>query len=221
MHQETQLNFTVMTATNFPTPVSSTCTLLLGDATGLAIEAMCQGVPPTTAGIFQIGCRIIRSDAVQGLAVYTNSGTTAIPVWTQGSVAGSSAVGTNNMNVAHAIYSFAVDGGAIGAITPVSTVVIPANAIIVGATINSTTAVTSAGSATLAVGTTAGSSATSILAATAKASLSLDALINGVPVFATPVKMSAAGSIDVTVGTAVLTAGVVEIFVYYTVAANA
>lgn len=207
--------------TSFPTPISTTCTLLLGDGTGLATEATCVGVPPTTANVFQIGCRIIRTDAVAGLGVYTNTGTAAVPVFTQGSVAGSSAVGTNNLNTAHAIYSFAADGGAVGAITPVSTVTIPANAIIVGATINSTTAVTSAGSATLAVGTTAGSSATSILAATAKASLSLDALINGVPVFATPVKMTAAGSINVTVGTAVLTAGIVEIFVYYTVAANA
>lgn len=210
-----------MAATNFPTPISSTCTLLLGDATGLAIEAMCQGVPPTTAGVFQVGCRIIRSDATVGLAVYTNSGTTASPTWTQGSVAGSSAVGTNNLNVAHAIYSFAVDGGAVGAITPASTVAIPANAVIVGATINSTTAVTSAGAATVSVGTTAGSSATAILAATGKASFTTDALLNGVPVFATPVKMTAAGNVNITVGTAVLTAGLIEIFVYYTVAANA
>lgn len=207
--------------TSFPTPISSTCTLILGDGSGLATEATCVGVPPTTANVFQIGARIIRTDTPSGLGVYTNTGTSALPVWTQGAAAGTSAVGINNMNVAHAIYSFAVDGGAIGAITPVSTATIPANAIIVGATVNSTTAVTSAGSATLAVGTTAGSSATSILAATAKASLSADALINGVPVFATPVKMSAAGSVNVTVGTAVLTAGVVEIFVYFTVAANA
>lgn len=122
--------------------------------------------------------------------------------------------------VARAKYDFAVDGGAIGAITPAATAVIPDNAVIVAATINPTTAVTSAGSATVAVGTTAGSSASALLAATAKASLSLDALINGVPVFATPVKMTAAGSINVTVATAALTAGVIEITVFYFVAAN-
>lgn len=208
--------------TSFPTPISATCSLLLGDQNGLAIEAECTGTPPTTAGVFQVGCRMTRTDAPANTsALYTNNGTSASPSWTQGAVVGGAGVGTNLLNVAHAIYSFAVDGGAVGAITPVSTVVIPANAIIVGATVNSTTAVTSAGSATVSVGTTAGSSATSILAATAKASLSVDAIINGVPVFATPVKMTAAGSINVTVGTATLTAGIIEVFVYYTVAANA
>lgn len=211
-----------MAATNFPTPISSTCTLLLGDSTGLAIEASCTGTPPTTANVFQVGCRIIQTDSGTGnISVYTNTGTSAIPVFTRGSTVNSTATGINNFQVAHAIYNFANDGGAVGAITPVLTAVIPANAILVGATVNPTTAVTSAGSATVSVGTTAGSSATSILAATAKASLTLDALINGVPVFATPVKMSAAGSVNITVGTATLTAGVIEIFVYYTVAANA
>lgn len=210
------------TPTYLPNVLSSTCVGLTADGNGLFTEAVCTGTPPTNANVFEVGCRMVQTDATSGsIAVWTNTGTSAVPVFTRGATSGSSAVGNLNMNVAHAIYSFAVDGGAIGAITPVSTVIIPANAIIVGATINSTTAVTSAGSATVSVGTTAGSSASSILAATAKASLSIDALINGVPVFATPVKMTAAGSINVTVGTAVLTAGLIEIFVYYTVAANA
>lgn len=210
------------TPTSFPTPISTTCTLLLGDQNGLAIEAECVGVPPTTANVFQVGCRITRTDSPAGTsALYTNNGSAAVPSWTQGAIVGGAGVGTNLLNVAHAIYSFAVDGGAIGAITPVSTAAIPANAIIVGATVNSTTAVTSLGAATVSVGTTAGSSASSILAATAKASLSLDAILNGVPVFATPVKMTAAGNVNVTVAAAALTAGIIEVFVYYTVAANA
>ena len=122
--------------------------------------------------------------------------------------------------VARAQYNFTNDGGAIGAITPALSDTIPANAVMVGATINSTVAVTSAGSATVAVGTTAGSSASSILAATGKASFTLDALINGVPVFATPVKMTAAGQINLTVATAALTAGIIEVFVYYVVPIN-
>lgn len=206
--------------TAFPTILSSSLTLLLGDASGLAIEAECTGTPPTTAGIFQMGCRIIQTDATTA-TIYSNTGTSAVPVWTRGTFTNSSAAGTNVLQVAHAIYSFAVDGGAIATITPASTALIPANAIIVGATINSTTAVTSAGAATVSVGTTAGSSTTSILAATGKASFTTDAILNGVPVFATPVKLSAAGSLDITVGTATLTAGVIEIFAYYTVAANA
>jgi len=123
-----------------------------------------------------------------------------------------------SLQVAKAIYNFAVDGGAVSTITPKVTASLPANAVIVGGTINSTTALLSAGSATLAVGTSAGSSTTALLGATAKASLSLNALINAVPVFATPVKLSAAGNITVTIATAAATAGVVEVTLFYFVA---
>lgn len=122
------------------------------------------------------------------------------------------------LRIAKARYNFAVDGGVQGAIVPKTTTLLPANAVIVGGTINSTTAILSAGAATLSVGTSAGSSATAILGATAKASLSANALINAVPVFATPVKLSAKGYINVTVGTADLTAGIVEVTLYYYVA---
>lgn len=132
-------------------------------------------------------------------------------------VSAPAASGLGMVRCAHARYDFAVDGGAVAAITPTLTAVIPDNAVIIGATVNSSTAALSAGSATVAVGTTAGSSASALLAATAKATLSIDALINGVPTLAAPVKMTAAGSINVTVGTAALTAGVIEIFVYYVV----
>ncbi len=122
------------------------------------------------------------------------------------------------LRVAKARYNFAVDGGAQGAIIPKTTTLLPANTVIVGATINSTTAFLSGGSATLSVGTSAGSSATSILGATAKASLSANAVLNGVPVFATPVKLTAKGYLNVTIGTADATAGIVEVTVYYYVA---
>lgn len=208
--------------TVFPTVVNSTCTGLVGDTNGLITEAICTGTPPTTANVFEIGCRMIQTDAATGnIAVFTNTGTSALPVFTRGSTANSTANGVNNFQVAHAIYSFATDGGAISTITPALGATLPNNAVIVAATINSTTAVTSAGSATVAVGTSAGSSTTSILAATGKASFTTDALLNGVPVFATPVKLTAAGNITLTVGTAALTAGIIEVFVFYTVAANA
>jgi hypothetical protein len=122
------------------------------------------------------------------------------------------------MRVGRAILDFSVDGGAVSTIIPKKTVRLPANAVIVGATINSTTAALSGGAATVSVGTSAGSSTTSILAATAKASLSANALINGVPVFATPVKLTAVGDVTFTVGTAALTAGVIEATLYYFVA---
>lgn len=121
----------------------------------------------------------------------------------------------SELRAARMIYNFAADGGAVSTLTPKNSTLLPATAVIVGATINSTTAVTSGGAGTLAVGTSAGSSTTSILAATAKASLSANALLNGVPVFATPLKLSAAGQLNVTIGTAALTAGIVEVVVYY------
>lgn len=123
------------------------------------------------------------------------------------------------LRVAHCKYAFSVDGGVQGTIAPANSDTIPDNAIIVGATINSTTAVTSGGSATVAIGTSAGSSTTSIKGATAKATLSVDAVLNGVPVFATPVKLTAAGTITFTIGAADLTDGVIEVWVYYVVAA--
>lgn len=126
---------------------------------------------------------------------------------------------STGLRVARARYSFATDGGAVSTITPVDSDTIPVNAILVGGTVNVQTAALSSGSATVAVGTSAGSSASSILAATAKASLTLAALINAVPVFATPVKLSVAGQITFTIATAALTAGVIEVWVFYVVAA--
>ena len=125
----------------------------------------------------------------------------------------------SGLRMAHAKYDFAVDGGAQSTIAPSNSDTIPDNAVIIGVTINSTTAVTSDGSATVAVGTSAGSSTTSLKGATGKASYSADALLNGVPVFATPVKLTAAGTITFTIGTADLTAGVIEVWVFYVVAA--
>lgn len=124
--------------------------------------------------------------------------------------------------VARAKYDFAVDGGAIGLITPVTNVTLPDNAIIIGGILNPTTALTSLGSATIASGTSAGSSATSLKAATAVASYSLDALLAVVPVWTagSSFKMTAAGLITLTVATAALTAGVLEISVFYIHAAN-
>jgi len=128
--------------------------------------------------------------------------------------------GISKMLVARARYSFATDGGAIATITPKLNVTLPDNAVIMGAVINSTTACTSGGAATISVGTSAGSSTTSILAATAVASFSLDARIAGVPTFAVPVKLTAAGAITLTVATATLTAGIVEVVLFYWVADN-
>lgn len=138
---------------------------------------------------------------------------------TEPKIVASSDTGLGVLRVARAKYSFAVDGGAISTITPASNATIPDNAIIIGGTINSTTAATSAGAATISVGTSAGSSAASLLGVTAVASYSADAKINSIATFAASVKMTAAGSITLTVADFTLTAGVIEVTVLYFVAA--
>ena len=121
----------------------------------------------------------------------------------------------NGVKVAHMLYDFAVDGGA--SCTPANSDTIPDNAVVFGGVVNSTTAVTATGSATVSIGTVAGSGAASILTATAKASLGLDAVV--VPTCqATPFKMTAAGKINIAVATGPLTAGVIEVWVLYTLA---
>jgi hypothetical protein len=131
----------------------------------------------------------------------------------------------DGLYMAKAVYNFAVDGGAVGVIIPALSDTIPANAIVLGGTVNSPTAVlAAAGAATISIGTSAGSGAATILAATSKASFSIDAIQNYLagtgPFGAASFKMSAAGQIQLTVATNPLTAGVVEIFVFFVIAAN-
>lgn len=113
---------------------------------------------------------------------------------------------------AYAHYDFAVDGGAVGLITLATSDTIPQYAVVTGSFVNSTTALTSGGSSTIAIGTSAGSSTTSLLGATAVASYSLDAVQS---IAATKFKMSAAGTITMTIATATVTAGVADIVVAY------
>jgi predicted RecA/RadA family phage recombinase len=136
------------------------------------------------------------------------------------SIESNSAAGLSSLSLAHAVYNFAVDGGLVSTITPVQTAAIPANAIFIGATVNPTTAPLGAG-ASVAIGTSAGSATNSILAATAVGSLTIDALLNGVPTLAAPRKMTAAGNVTFTVSGGALTAGVIEAFVYFVVPQNA
>jgi hypothetical protein len=120
--------------------------------------------------------------------------------------------------VALARYDFSRQGGAIGVI-PLQSLrrasVIPNGAIVIGGTIDIITQPVGA-SATLALGTHAGSSASSIKAATAIASWTVGQLAM-VPLFtaATYFKMTADGAIILTVATTALTAGTFEVHVLY------
>ena len=121
----------------------------------------------------------------------------------------------NGIKVAHMLFDFAVDGGVT--CTPANSDTIPDNAVVFGGVVNATTAVAAAGAATVAITTSAGSGAGSILGATGKAALGLDAVV-APACEAAPFKMTAAGSPSIVVATGPLTAGVIEAWVLYAIA---
>jgi hypothetical protein len=129
------------------------------------------------------------------------------------------------MYTAHCVYNFAVDGGAVGLITPVLSPWIPAYAILSGGIINVPTAVTSGGSATIALGFSGtlvgGTAASCVLTATGKASFTIDALIATALSASAAVKTSSAGQLTLTVAVAALTAGLIEVFVDFKLPFNA
>jgi predicted RecA/RadA family phage recombinase len=121
----------------------------------------------------------------------------------------------NGVKVAHMLFDFAVDGGAT--CTPANSDTIPNNAVVFGGVVNATAAVTAAGAATVAITTSAGSGAGSILGATGKAALGLDAVV-APTCEAAPFKMTADGKPSIVVATGPLTAGVIEAWVLYAIA---
>lgn len=93
---------------------------------------------------------------------------------------------------------------------------IPANAIIVGGTIHVNQDVTSGGAATVALGLNGTGGATnSIMDATAVGSLTAGTIINSKTTFAAPVKVTTESQITITIATADLTNGQIEIFLQY------
>lgn len=128
------------------------------------------------------------------------------------------------LQVCHAQYSFAVDGGVVGLITPSRNCTIPINAVIWQAySVMTTAPIGSTGNVSVGLSAGAGGAA-ALLAATARGSLTIGTIWQSPMVQTTAsasntayVKMSAAGSVTVTVATNALTAGVMDIYVYYTV----
>lgn len=109
-------------------------------------------------------------------------------------------------------YDYAKHGGAVGdiALTPK----LPIGAIVTSGMIHVPTAVTSDGSATVALKL---KTSEDVLAATAKASLTLNALLDPVPVHtaATAVRTTALTGLTVTVAVAALTAGKIRVHLEY------
>jgi len=171
------------------------------------------GTSGTFAGKAGIGSLLL--DYTNGV-LYVNAGTLASPTWvnSSGNVSGNGGLG--QVGNAKMTYDFAVDGGAISTITPSNSPTLPANAIILGGTVDITTTLTSGGAATIALGLGSGAQIASLNAATAVASYAAGQLAI-IPVFtaATYVKVTAATRLTLTVAAFALTAGKMDVNVVY------
>ena len=110
-------------------------------------------------------------------------------------------------------YNFDIDGGAIGAITPANNFKLPVNAMIIGAWTDVKAAMTSGGSATVALAV----GGVTIKAATATD----DAAYTGIDYHlarTSAALTTASGEVTFTVAAAALTAGEVDIYVEYILA---
>jgi len=91
-----------MPGSNFFSKVSDTLEIALTDATGLAVLARCLGAAPTPANVFQHGCLILRVDSGDGVgAMYQNTGTSAVPVWTLVPLSGGGSGLSTTLTAAH------------------------------------------------------------------------------------------------------------------------
>lgn len=117
---------------------------------------------------------------------------------------------------AHARYDFSVDGGAVSTIVPSNSAIVPDNAVIVRCYSVVTTAMTSGGSATLALS----AGGVTLKAATAFDNGAFDD--EDVTEHAVTDKTTSGTGIQFTIATAALTAGVVDVYVeYYLMAESA
>lgn len=176
------------------------------------------GTGPTTTGL--IGTTQGRTFTDTGLAGDSTTAPSTNNTGQLSPLTPSSNTGIVPIQVAHAKYDFAVDGGgAPGLITPAANATIPANSIIYSQIINWTTPGVGV-SNTTSIGTTGtGGGAAILLAATAVGSLT--GIVQGLIVPQTASgfkKLTTAGTITLTTATAALTAGVCDIWVYYVTA---
>lgn len=122
-----------------------------------------------------------------------------------------------NVQVARGQYSFAADGGAIGS-TNMTMESIPANAVVLGGFVEVDTACTSGGAGTLAI-TLEGAGDIVAAAAVSGAPWSTTGRKSVIPAFtgATTVKTTAARKIVATIAAAALTAGIVDVVLFYVI----
>lgn len=122
----------------------------------------------------------------------------------------------SGLKVVRGRYDFSVDGGAVSTIDLTTKTDIPSGAIILGGYVEVTTVPTSGGSATVAV-QVEGAGDTVAAAAISGAPWSTTGRKSVIPAFtgAASLKTTAARKIQAVVGTAALTAGVFDVFLFY------
>lgn len=120
------------------------------------------------------------------------------------------------MKMARAVYDFAVEGGAVGAINLLAGAEIPSGAVILGGYLDVITVPTSAGAPTLGV-QVEGTNDVVASALISGAPWSTTGRKSVIPAFtgATSVKTTAAKNVVANVGTAALTAGKFEVVLFY------
>jgi len=166
----------------------------------------------------------VASPLNNGVFALSSTGTPVTVLAGDANLVSNTTTGLSAQRVCHVTYNFAVDGGATP-IVPAANCVLPAKAVITNVGVQSTTAVTAAGSATVAIGCVGGTAcgASALMAATAKASLGTAAFGQSIPVpqtSSTWVETSASGGITLTIAVGPLTAGLIEIYVFYYVSSS-
>ena len=162
------------------------------------------------------------STAPTGAALATTFlGSVTAPNFTDTGISTSPAAGFvvyDGIRVARARYEFDIDGDPLapGLITLANSDTIPAGAILIGGTIYTSTAL--AGATALLIGVSAGGANNTIKVSTAIASYT--GLLNTTVTQIAPARMTAAGTITVTSTVAALTAGVMDIIVFYVMGIN-
>jgi hypothetical protein len=134
-----------------------------------------------------------------------------------------SAEGANfgGLRTARADYDFSVDGGAVGTLGLIGSAAIPSGAVIVGGYVDVQTALTSGGSATVAIQVEAANDVVNA-AAVSGAPWSTTGRKNVIPAFTgtASLKTTQARDISLVIATAALTAGKFTVYLFYVPASD-
>lgn len=162
-------------------------------------------------------CLVFAQAPASKVATTDSSGNTVYATVTGGLLASNTTFGNTALQVCHAQYSFATDGGgAPGLITPANNCTIPANSTITNVAVKWSTAAVGVANTTSIGITGTGGGVAKFLAATAVGSLT--GIVQGLvlPSVASGwTTITTSGTVTLTTAVAALTAGICEIYVFY------